>query len=253
MVSAVTFAQHADRFIERLAKRQQKPVKKTSIATFRAAIGMATPVLGELPLEVIDNENMRQLVERLSERYAPNTVRLVLRTTKKVIASATDERGNKLVSKEWNNDHINPPPAANRTSAQLLTAERIETALDAAPPIIREFISTQAATGLRKGELLALNVEDFNPATRILRVERTRSHFDETSPKTAAGKREVDLHPKIAVLLQGMLAGRTTGRLFEASIDEVRRAFERLGLKIPWSATLPVYASAKCGGSDAHP
>jgi integrase len=227
-----TFAEHAATYISRLEKRRRKPIKPTSVATFRSALRMATPVLGALPLRGIESENLKQLVERLSDAgFSPNTVRLVLRTTKKVIASAVDDRGNALITKSWNNEHIDQPSGVNRKSAELLTASQIETAIRDARPIIREFIETQAATGLRKGEMLALKVEDFDASARTLHVARTLSYFGETSPKTPSGAREVDLHPDIAKVLQRMLAGRTAGRLFDVSIDAVRHAFEKAGLK----------------------
>jgi integrase len=163
--------------------------------------------------------------------YAANTIRLVLRTTKKVIASAVDDRGNPLFSKIWNPEHINPPAAVNVGSPELLTTGQIETAIANSKPIIKEFIATQAATGLRKGEMLALKVEDFDAAARVLHVVRTRGYFGETRPKTASGKRDVDLHPDVVTMLKKMLAGRTVGRLFPVTLDEIRRAFEQLGLK----------------------
>jgi integrase len=232
VVSTLTFAQHAEHYITKLGSRRRKSVKPTSIAAFRAALRMAMPILGDLPLVSIESEQLKQLVEYLvHEKYAPNTIRLVARTAKKVIASAVDERGNPAIVRTWNDDYIDTPRAENRTSSEGLAPAQIEAAISQADPIIREFIITHAASGLRKGELLALNVEDFDSALGVLHVARTRGYFGETKPKTKSGERDVDLHPRITATLTRMLADRTTGRLFDVSIDEIRRAFERLGLK----------------------
>jgi integrase len=228
----ITFAQHADQYIARLGSRRRKSVKPTSVAAFRAALRMAAPILGDLPLVAIESEQVRQLVEYLVHpKYAPNTIRLVVRTAKKVIASAVDERGNPAIVRTWNDDYIDTPRAENRTVSELLAPAQIEAAISQAGPVIREFIITQAASGLRKGELLALTVEDFDSVLGVLHVARTRGYFGETKPKTKSGERNVDLHPRVTATLIRLLAGRTTGRLFDVSIDEIRRAFERLGLK----------------------
>jgi len=231
MVKDIKFSAQAETYLAALASRRRKPVKPTTIATFRTAIGIAKPVLGTLPVCDIESENLRQLVEHLvADKYAPNTIRLVIRTVKKAIASAVDGNGNPLIAKVWNADHVDEPEVIKQES-ELPTAAQIESVLHQAPPIVREFIAVQAATGLRRGEMLGLNAEDFNPVNLTLHVARTRSYFGETSPKTKSGERIVDLHPSVAALLARMLAGRTTGRLFDASIDTIRRAFERIGLK----------------------
>jgi len=227
----MNFSEQADRYLAALASRRRKPVKPTTIATFRTAIGMDEPILGAMPASAIESENLRQLVEHLAaEKYAPNTIRLVVRTVKKAIASAVDGNGNPLIAKVWNANHIDEPEVIKQES-ELPTAAQIEAVLLEAPSIVREFIAVQAATGLRRGEMLGLNVEDFNPVNLTLHVARTRSYFGETAPKTKSGERIVDLHPSIAALLTKMLAGRTTGRLFDVSIDTIWRAFERIGLK----------------------
>jgi integrase len=226
-----TFAQYADLYISGLAQRKRRPVKETSIAAFRAALNMAKPVLGELPLDAIESANLKRLVDHLvADQYASGTIRLVVLATKKVIASAVDENGNPRIAKNWNTDYIDVPGLEKKES-ELLTAKQIEDAVRQADPIIREFIATQAATGCRKGELLALNAEDFDFKTRTIRVARTRGYYGETNPKTKSGGRTVELHPDIAAMLNRLLAGRATGRLFDVTLDQVRRAFEKLGRK----------------------
>jgi integrase len=229
----ITFAQQAERFLAQLEGRRRKKIKPTTLATFRSAINIARPVLGNLPLETIDSEHLRQLVEVLEgQKYAPNSIVKVLQTAKKVIASATDERGNKLTAKFWNDEHINQPEARPLKQKDLLTAAQIEAALESAKicSAMRAFIAVEAATGLRVGEMRALNVEDFDFVAGMLHVGRTRSRFGETAPKTKSGERTVDLHPDITAMLTAMLEGRTTGRLFQLTDDQIRRAFERVEL-----------------------
>ena len=227
----ITFTEHADLYISGLAQRKRRPVKETSIATFRAALNMAKPVLGDLALDAIESANLKHLVDRLvADKYASGTIRLVVLATKKVISSAVDENGNPRLRKVWNAEYIDVP-GIDKEKSELVTAKQIEDVLQKSDPIIREFIATQAATGCRKGELLALNVEDFDSRARTLRVTRTRGYYGETNPKTKSVERTVDLHPHVTAMLNRMLAGRNIGRLFEVTLDQIRRAFEKVALK----------------------
>jgi len=230
--SEITFKRHAAVYIAKLEKRRRKKVKRATVETVRSVVEFAMPVLGEIPLHAIESENLRLLVDYLAEHgYAPNTIRQTVRTVKTIISSLVDEKGNRLIVKTWNNDHIDQPDAANLRHGRSLAAEDIERALAQAPPVIQEFMATQAATGARRGELLALNVEDFDPIVLIIRVARTYGYYGETEPKTPCAKRDIDLHPDIAAMLKRMLAGRTTGRLFDVTPDAVRRAFEKFSFR----------------------
>jgi integrase len=61
--------------------------------------------------------------------------------------------------------------------------------------------------GLRKGELLALTIADYDPSTKILRINKSRDHVSKktTLPKTKRGKRIVkvcdDTHKDIVNLI----------------------------------------------------
>jgi integrase len=225
----MTFTEQSRIYLSKLERRRSKPIKPTTLATFRSIVRLVEPKIGALALADIESENLRQLVEYLGEKK-PETIGLALRVAKAVIASAVDDRGRPLVSKQWNGNHIDCPSIV-REEKRLITAERIEGVLQNSDSPFRELFSTQAATGLRIGELLALNVEDFDASSGVIRVKRTRSYHGETSPKTTAGVREVDLHPDIVAMLQRKLGDRIAGRLFELSVNQVRYAFEGVNIQ----------------------
>lgn len=56
-----------------------------------------------------------------------------------------------------------------------------------------------AGSGLRMGETFALQVEDV--CGTVIRVRRSAGERELGSPKTAAGKREVDIHSSLASAL----------------------------------------------------
>lgn len=64
-------------------------------------------------------------------------------------------------------------------------------------------------TGLRKGELLALTIKDFDYEKRLLDINKTYSKLNGKDyirpPKTKGSKREVDLPPFLADAIQGYI------------------------------------------------
>jgi integrase len=227
-----TFAQSADIYIDRLKSRRKRPVKQSSLARFQAAVQLAEtmPGFGSLPLTDVDSEHLRCLVDHL-ENKSPHTINVTLRVVKAVVSSATDSRGNPLVSRTWNSRHINIPAATNKKEKTLLTAMQIEAAIKNADGVMKIWIATQAASGLRKGEMLALDVEDLDAGGCTLAVNATEGYYGKTAPKTRSANRTVDLHPSIVEMLRRHVGTRTSGKLFDVTVDEVRRAFERLELK----------------------
>jgi integrase len=231
MVDTITFAQGADIYLSKLQERRRKPVKASSVACFRSVLKLArtVPGLDATALADIDSEHLRLIVEHLAAK-SPNTINLALRTVKAVVASAVDDRGNQLFVKHWNTAHVDPPPLENAKAKIVLKAEQIEAAIASASPGMKAFIAVQAASGLRKGEMLALDMNDFDAAAGTLRVDATDGYFGKTAPKTKSGNRIVDIHPSIVDSLVSATAGRSNGRLFPLTPDAVRRAFERLGI-----------------------
>jgi integrase len=228
-----TFSQQVDVYLERLSTKKRRPVKPASIATRRSILRAAVPVLGETELADIRSGALRTLANALSDRgYKPGSIETVVTAAKTVVESDTDENGEPKHLHKWNNVFIFENVAAIPKRAKLeVTATDIEAAILQLESPLREFVATQAASGMRKGELLALRVEDFDADTGLLRVSRTLGQYGETDTKTQAGDREIDIAPEIVVMLVEMLAGRTSGRLFDVTLKQVRGAFEKLGIK----------------------
>ena len=229
-----TFAEQAELYLTGLKARKRSPVKPTTLSTFESLIRHhAIPFLGERTLSEIDNEWLRVFVSHLvdEDELSPRSIKSVLMVTKQIVASAVDDRGNRIFSKIWNKDHIDAPNSDDGKVPDAVEPVQIENALRNARPVIYELIVTLCATGIRKGEALGLRVEDFDANAEVLRVRGTRSRFGRTSPKTKSSSRSVNLTPEVTEMLQGMLAGRKTGYLFPITIDELRWAFSTLGIK----------------------
>jgi integrase len=228
-----TFSQQSEIYLAKISQRRRKPVKPTTVATIRSLLNAATPRLGHVELEAIKNGALRSLADKLYQlEYSANSIQSILATVKMVVASSLDEEGEPKHPRAWKNDFIlENIPVERENKPTVLTAQQIESAISHAQSPLREFIATQAATGCRKGELLALRVPDLDSQVGLLHVARTLSRHGETATKTTNGKRDVDLHPEITTMLVAMLAGRTSGRLFDVTIDEVRWGYEKAGIK----------------------
>ena len=226
-----TFEQSAQDYLAKLKMRKRKPVKATTLATFSSAVKLAlqTPGFGSLPLESIDSEHLRQLVERIGGK-SPHTINLTVRVVKSVVSSAVDERGNQLFARNWNHSHIDLPPVTSLNEKEVLKAEEVEAAIAAAPKKMKMFIAVQAASGLRRGEMLALNMDDFDPVAETLRVDETAGYYGVSSPKTKSANRVVDIHPLVVDLLTKVTSNRK-GKVFPVTVDTVRRTYERLKIR----------------------
>lgn len=96
-----------------------------------------------------------------------------------------------------------------------------------------------AVTGMRDGEAMALDVEDFDPKSRILSITKTLGACRELgSPKSHNSIRDIrvpDAPPQALAAIRAAVAGRTTGSLFVTSTG--RRIVYRV-LYVAWAALL---------------
>lgn len=228
----MTFGEQATKYLSDLRVRKKDPPKPTTIATFESLLrSHAIPFLGSQTLAEIDNESLRALAAHLADDLGPRSVNQILTLVRKVIKEATDSHGNRLYQKDWNFNYIDAPSSKHLEAPAAATAEQIEAALRKAPRVVRELLATVAATGMRRGEALALQAKDFDADAGTLDVHATRSRLGTTLPKTTSSKRVVNLAPDITVMLSTYLDGRRTDHLFPVTPDQLRWAFDGLGIK----------------------
>jgi integrase len=100
------------------------------------------------------------------------------------------------------------PPTVEEEEIEILTADQITTVIEklAGHPPLYEIAVVDLATGLRRGELLALRLSDVDLESATLRVERsleeTNSGLRFKPPKTKRGKRTVSLPPNAVAVLR---------------------------------------------------
>jgi integrase len=71
-----------------------------------------------------------------------------------------------------------------------------------------------AATGLRAGEVLGLEIKHVQDDCSTLSIEQSAWKSDVQSPKTPSAVRTVDVHSSVAALLKEHIGTRTSGLVF---------------------------------------
>jgi integrase len=136
---------------------------------------------------------------------------------------------------KWNSDFLDLPEVSNQNTP-CFTAEEVS-------EIVKRGNGTSlmyklaAGSGMRIGEILALEVKDFNG--RILKVSKNLWNGELTAPKTVNGFREVDLSVPLAFQLSEHLRGRDKGFIFEeprnssSAMNHLNSVLEELKIKQP--------------------
>jgi integrase len=102
---------------------------------------------------------------------------------------------------------VKPPPKVEDEEVEILTAEEITVVIDRlVGHRLHEIVVVDLATGLRRGELLALRLSDVDLDRAMITVERsleeTKNGLRFKSPKTKHGKRTVALPANAVAVLR---------------------------------------------------
>lgn len=150
--------------------------------------------LGKMPIGSVRPSDIQAWATSRSKVLSPSTARLVLSLVRSVFGAAVLDRvvGSTPVVRVT-------LPRAEKPRVVPLTVAQVRTLAGAVPARYRRMVVTQAALGLRMGELRALRVEDVEHLRRVVHV---RTQFPNGSkvrsdPKTPRSKRDIPL-PKVA-------------------------------------------------------
>jgi integrase len=108
-------------------------------------------------------------------------------------------------------------PKAPRTRQRYFTQAELQRIINAAEGQYRVLFALLAGTGIRISEAAGLRVDDLNLTNCVIYIRRGIVEGIEQSTKTENGERIIDIDPELAELLQQHFAGRTSGRVFQAS------------------------------------
>lgn len=213
-----TFKEQAEAMLVELAMRKRKPVHASTLATWRSHLAYRLyPAIGHLPLSQITHTVIKRLIaDMIAAGLKPTSINAHFRLVKKVMNSCLNDSGESIYSRVWNLDILDMPVIRPRLLNRPCFDDEIVTALARYRfPRERMIFILAAASGLRIGELLGLDIEQhLSDECATLRIERQVAR-DKLVPytKTAASYREVDLHLNVAAVLKRFIGDRT-GFLF---------------------------------------
>jgi integrase len=214
-------------YLEHWLENVHKPtVRLSTYQRYRTTLDRhILPELGHIPLQKLTPQHVQKFyASKLQEGLSPNTIRLIHGTLHKALKNAV----------RWNLvprnicDAVSPPKRTTRREMHVLTIEQAQQLLETAIGHRLEALLTVAvATGMRRGELLALRWQDINFETSSLYICRSVSRltghgFVESEPKTAASRRKITL-PQFA--LEALRVHRT--RQLEARLKAGERWEDR--------------------------
>jgi integrase len=218
--TTTTFRIFANQWITDCETRKQRPIKASVSHNWRCILkNHVLPLIGEVPLSDVGNRTMRSVVERLAaKKLSPATIRNITLVIKLVRSSAIDDDGNELFPLKWNSRFIDMPIVdATKQRKPSFTGEQVTGIVAAASGRLQMAAILFAASGLRAGELLGLEVRHFDGAA--IRVEQAvwGGNGKVYAPKTQNAYRVVDLHPDVASLLKQFIGDRKKGFIFQTS------------------------------------
>lgn len=233
----ITFAQFVERWRnDYLGSAQLKP---STLSAYRSVLDRhLIPYFGQLRIDRITTALVQRFiaakVDETSKRgspLTPKTIQNCARVLTKIFNTAVDWQ--MLVRSPFVRVVL---PRVERREMDFLRPDEVRRLLDSAPSdASRCLFLVAVSTGMRQGELLALQWEDIDWGRSVIRVRRTLSLGKLQSPKTPRSRREVRIGKMLVRALREQQL-RTGGRsefVFSTSLGShldpanlVKRAFE---------------------------
>ena len=176
------------------------------------------PAIGNLPLANVDNLSVKPLVETMSAAgLSPRTVNKYVEHVKQVVESLRGPNGEPIHHKKWDAETMDLPIVEHAEQKRpSLRASTISELIRESSGQEQALYVLLAATGMRVSEALAVESSHFTNDGHTINVEQQVMKDSARIVKylkTAAAKRQVDLHPNVAEYLRCYAAGRS-GLLF---------------------------------------
>ena len=198
--SRLTFAEYASQWLDTYHGRTDRGIRPATLADYRRTMERdAIPFLGRLRLREVEPRHIKQYRERVASRgVSPNTVRLALAPVRALFATALEEgavRSNPTVGVRVAG-RVAVDADADRPKA--LTEDELARILGNVPDRWRLVLELLAQTGLRIGELVALQWQHIDFGRRRILVRRRYYRGAFAPPKSRYGRRDVPISEAMA-------------------------------------------------------
>ena len=190
-----TFAEFAELWLDTYATLN---VKASTLATYRSRIsGAYARAFGARKLAAISTEDVQRFLAQVSAQgVSAATTRAYLVLLRELLAHAV------LWGYLTRNpcDGIKAPRVVHR-EMDFLTPDEVRALLDAANPDDHALLATACMTGMRQGELLALQWDDVDWRSGTIRVHRSLYRGTFVDPKSARSIRTIGMSKRLAAIL----------------------------------------------------
>ncbi len=217
----ITFKEQSGAWLQSVQSRKRKPIRLRTAEAWTSHLKYVNGKIGQMQLADVNNRTMRGFVAEMASetkdgkpRFSAKSIENYLAVIKSVVASVLNDKGEPVYSVKWNHNFMDLP-VVEEQNAPSFTAAEIETIISSANGQDKILYALLAGSGLRIGEAFALQVEDV--CDTVIRVKRSAWEGDIGSPKTAAGKREVDIHSSLASALGDHIGSRKSGLAFPSA------------------------------------
>jgi integrase len=220
VLGEVTFKEQAKVYLKRAVSRNRRPLRDT-VSIEGAMTKWIYPAIGELPLRNVDNLAVKPLVEKMVDcGLKPRTVNKYVEYVKQVVRSLKAPNGEPVHKRTWDAETMDLPIVEySEQKRPSLKTKSISDLIAKSNGQEQALYVLLAATGMRISEALALETRHFMNGGRTIavsqQVEKDRPRIV-IHLKTAAAKREIDLHPDVAEFLRTYAVGKT-GLLFHTA------------------------------------
>ena len=173
------------------------------------------PAFGNIRLKALKTHQIQELINDILHKGHPRAAELVNLTMKQIVKQAMTEE---YIYKDITAG-ITLPKKQKPQKRSLTDAEKELIAKADLSPKERAFIGILYYTGVRRGEALALTVQDIDLVNKKLKVNKNlvmkqaESEIKD-SPKTAAGNRQIPIPDKLLKILKEYMRENTNLYLF---------------------------------------
>lgn len=233
MPPSTAFREQAERWIVEMKagrivhSKKRTPIRPHTISGYETAVAYLNEQIGDLPLASIDNPEAKALIAKMRSairdgelRFKDKTIVSYFQVVQKVIKSAVDDKLKPIHPREWDLTAICLPKVNPKEQHRpTLTRREVSDVVAKAKGRYQVLFALLAGTGMRISEALALEIDKHLSADySIISIRQQRGKKGseiESTPKTDAGFREIDLHSSLARMLRDFIGNRKKGFLFE--------------------------------------
>lgn len=216
----VTVAEVAGEYVEHLEARvgHRDPARRFSprtVALYRQRLrDLVLPSIGGRRVDLVDVQDLRRMVDRLGQAYAPGTVTSALNITSGLLRYAV-KQGYTVRNVVRDLDRDDRPGSRRQTEPRYLDADQVEHLLAALGDTFRPIAATCGYAGLRISEALGLRWADVDFDAGTLRVEQQLDDDLTTRPETksAASTATVGMVPALERELRAWRQRQAAGEL----------------------------------------